>query len=198
RLGMDVQPAFLEPDAERLPAPLEQQSLGLRQRHSLCRRIPPIREIPDPLLALTADDRDLAAHVEDTQQQTHLALAPPAVRLAARRLVILDLAREQRPPRLELAQHVAAVGRVLLQKGDQPAVERPVAPAHERLQERQVFGGPEERVPLDERPFLPQQAGEPRRGLPTPRPAPRYEGGPPPQHSEPVSPHGAAPPPQVD
>ena len=47
-----------------------------------------------------------------------LRCAPPAVRLAPARRVILDLAREQRAAPLELAQDVAAERRVLLQVRD--------------------------------------------------------------------------------
>ena len=67
------------------------------------------------LLAAAADDGDLAAGVQHAEHQPHLPLAPPAVRLASGRLVVLDLAREQRAALLELAQHVAAVRGVLLQ-----------------------------------------------------------------------------------
>ena len=44
--------------------------------------IPALGEVPHPLLAAPADDRDLAARVQHLQHQAHLARAPPAVRLA--------------------------------------------------------------------------------------------------------------------
>ena len=77
--------------------------------------IPALGEIPDALLAAAADDGDLAARVQDAEHQTHLARAPPAVRLALRRPVVLDLAREERPAPVELAQDVAPERGVLLQ-----------------------------------------------------------------------------------
>ena len=79
---------------------------------------------------------------------------------APARVVVLDLTREQRPASLELAQHVAAEGGVLLQVLELVAVERAVAPCHPRPEQRQVLGRPEERVPLEQLSLLPDEAVE--------------------------------------
>src|SRR5207248_5914070 len=115
-----------------------------------------------------------SACVQYSEHQSHLPLAPPAMGLAAHALVVRDLAGEKRATLLELAQHVAAERRVLLQVGDQPAVERPVPAAHARLEEGQVLGRPDERVPFDELPLLPEQAVELRR-VERPEPGPEDE-----------------------
>ena len=70
---------------------------------------------------------------------------------------VLDLAREERAAVAQLAQYVATEGGVLLEKGDQSAVEGPVAAAHACLEERQVLDRVDERVPLDELSLLPEQ-----------------------------------------
>ena len=89
--------------------------------------------------------------------------------------MIFDLAREQRAALLEFPQHVAAERGVLLQVLDQPAIARAVAAPHERLQERQVLGRVEERVPLDQLPLVPEQAVELGRVVPAAEPAPEDE-----------------------
>ena len=89
-----------------------------------------------------------------------MPLAPPAVVLAAVAGRILDLAREERPALAQLLQDVAAEGGTRLDPLDDPAVEWPVAPPHERLQHRQVLARVEEGAPLDELPLLPEQPVE--------------------------------------
>src|SRR5207248_6816938 len=130
----------------------------LRHGHGLGLWVPPLGEVPEPLLALPADDRDLAARREAFEHEAHLPRAPPAMALAAVAGRVLDLAREEGPALAELLQHVAAEGGVLLEPGDDPQVERAVAAAHQRLEQRQVLDRVDERVPLDELPLLPAQA----------------------------------------
>src|SRR5262249_26927544 len=120
-------------------------------------------QIPDALLAVPPDDRNLAARGEDLEHQAHLPLAPPAVVLATVARRVLDLAGEEGPVFAEFLQHVAAERRALLQPGDQAAIVRPVAAAHERLEDGQVLARVEVCVPLDELPLLPEQTVELRR-----------------------------------
>ena len=122
--------------------------------------VPPLGEVPDALLALPADDRDLAARREALEHEAHLPRAPPAMALAAVAGRVLDLAREEGAALAELLQDVAPEGGVLLEPGDDPQVERAVAAAHPRLEERQVLDRVDERVPLDELPLLPEQPVE--------------------------------------
>ena len=79
--------------AERPAPPLCEVLLRVLQRRAIGLGIPALGEIPDSLLSLPSDDGHLAARVQDAEHQPHLPLAPPAVSLARRRLVILDLAR---------------------------------------------------------------------------------------------------------
>ena len=166
--------APVELHAECAEALLIERALGLGQRDLLRLRVPALGEIPHALLAAPADDRHLPACVQDAEHQAHLARAPPAVRFASRRLVILDLAGEKRPALLQLAQDVTPERGVLLQVLDEPPVVRPVVSPHASLEERQVLGGPEERVPFDELALLPEQPVElgPIEGA---EPAPEHE-----------------------
>src|SRR6185503_6896959 len=97
-----------EAHPERAELPLVEHPLCLGPADPLRLGIPALREIPDALLAAAADDGDLAPCVQDPEHQPHLPLAPPAMRLAPRRRMILDLARQQRAAAFELAQHVAS------------------------------------------------------------------------------------------
>ena len=166
--------AALESHAERAEAALlpELPRLGERQRLGL--GVPALGEIPDALLAAPPDDGDLAARAEAVEHQAHLPLAPPAVAFAPVGRRVLDLARQQRAALAELLQDVAAVGRVLLEPGDDPPVEWPVAAAHERLEDGQVLDREDERVPLHELSLLPQEAFE-LGGLEGPEAAPQDE-----------------------
>ena len=87
---------------------------------------------------------------------------------------VLDLAREERAALAELLQDVAAEGGVLLEERDQSEVERPVAAAHQRLEDRQVLARVDEGAPLDQLPLLPEEALE-LRGVERPEPAPEDE-----------------------
>src|SRR5690242_21160624 len=94
--------ALLEAHALRAKPFLASAALCLRPRDHLALRKPAVGEIPDALLAAPADDGDLAARAHHLEHQPHLPCAPPAVSLAAGRLVILDLTGEERPAALEL------------------------------------------------------------------------------------------------
>ena len=78
-LGMRDPLAFLEPDAERTEALLGEATLRLAQGHRLGLGVPALAEVPEALLALTADDRHVTADAEDLQHQAGAARAPPAV-----------------------------------------------------------------------------------------------------------------------
>jgi hypothetical protein len=166
---------FPEPHAERAEPLLLEDRARLPPGDPLGLRVEALGEIPDTLLAAAADDGHLAARVQHLQHQAHLALAPPAVRLAPVRAVILDLAREQRAAPLQLAQNVAAIRGVVAQVRDQAPVERAVAASHLGTKERQVLGGVEERVPLDERAVLPEEPVELGRVVALAEPAPEDE-----------------------
>ena len=105
---MREQPAALEPDAQRAEALLRQPPAGLAPRDALARGVPALGEIPHALPLPPADDGDLAAVVEE--HSISAIFRSPHQRCASRRVgrVVLDLAGEQRPAPLELAQHVAA------------------------------------------------------------------------------------------
>src|ERR1700752_1840099 len=111
---MRDQASALEPDAERAESLLRDAALHLTDRDRLRRRVPAVGEIPHALAAAPSDHRDLAACAQHVEHQAHLADAPPPVRLAVHARVILDLARGERPPPLELTQNVTAERGVLL------------------------------------------------------------------------------------
>src|SRR4051812_11292826 len=93
-VGVREEPSPAQLDAQR-PEPLVlEPALRLRPRDSLGLRVPALGEVPETLPAPAPDDGNLAYGVQHAQHQPHLALAPPAVGLAARRPVILDLPRE--------------------------------------------------------------------------------------------------------
>src|SRR5205807_2222571 len=108
--------------------------------------------------------RDLPAHVKGLQHQADVPTSVPAVRQPVVGRLVLELAREERTAPLELAQHVAAKPRVLLQELAPPPValvrRRPAVPPHPCTEQRERFDRIDERVELDERPLLPQQAVE--------------------------------------
>src|SRR4051812_39736831 len=166
--------ALLEPDTLRAEAPVVEDARRLAPAHRLALGIPALGEVPHPLPAAAPDDGDLSARVQHAEHQPHLALAPPAVRLAAAGAVVVDLAREERPALLQLAQDIAPERRVLLQVADEAAVERAGAPAHARPDQRQGPPPPAERRPLEELSLLPDEPIE----LPSfvlPEPAPQDE-----------------------
>src|SRR4051812_9515298 len=126
---MHLPASFHEPDAECAELLLLEVRLRLAQRHTLGLRIPALGDVPHALPAAAADDRDLSARAENFEHQSHLARAPPVVAVGALPAhVRVDLAREQRPALLELAQDVAAEGAVLVDELE-PA---PRPPPHAR------------------------------------------------------------------
>src|SRR3954453_20707519 len=122
--------ALLAPDAERAEPPRLQLALGLAPAQRLRLGVDALTEIPEPLRADAACDGDLAARGQDLQHQPHLAVAPPAVLLAARHQVVFAVAREQRSVALELAQHMAAEACVRAEEVAHPlvALQLPAAP----------------------------------------------------------------------
>ena len=85
------------------------------QRHLLRLRIPALGEVPDALLAAPRRRRP-PRRARSARRASGPSCARPTSGAASRPpAVILDLAREQRPASLELAQDVAAEGGVLLQ-----------------------------------------------------------------------------------
>ena len=158
---MHVQPAAGQPDTERPPASLLDQAFRLAPRDRLRRRIDAIGEIPQALLPGAAGDRDLAAQLKDLEHQPHLARAPPAMRLVVGQQVGLEVPREHRAAPLELAEDVPAEACVRRQEVAHPGVAalRPVT-AHPGADERQIVDRPDERVPLEELPLLPDEPVE--------------------------------------
>jgi hypothetical protein len=80
---------------------------------------------------------------------------------------VIEVAREHRSPPLELAEDVSPEARVGLEElvaalFPGVLVAAP-APPHPRLHERQVLDRPDEGVPLEELPFLPEETVELRR-----------------------------------
>src|SRR5881398_1768611 len=69
---------------------------------------------------------------------------------------------------------MAAVSRTRLDPLDDPAVERPVAPPHERPEHRKVLDRIDEGTPLDELPLLPEKTVE-LGGVERAEPAPEDE-----------------------
>src|SRR5882724_9382276 len=95
---MRVPRAILEPDTSGAPPLLRERALGLRVGDPIgLGWIPALREVPETLLAATADDRDLPANLQELEHDPHVARAPPRMLLALRRRPILELASEQRP-----------------------------------------------------------------------------------------------------
>ena len=72
----------------------------------------PLGEVPDALVALAADDRDLAAEPEDVEHPPERLAVVPAARAPLHDGAVLEVAREQRATPPELAQHVAPERRV--------------------------------------------------------------------------------------
>jgi hypothetical protein len=106
--------------------------------------------------------------VEDREHVADLAAAVPAVLLASKNAwPVLELPREQRAAPLELAQDVSLEPLVLTHELLLPALEavvrRPPVPAHQPAEERQRLDRPDEGVPLDQLPLVPEEAFELRR-----------------------------------
>src|SRR5207237_1823338 len=90
---------------------------------------------------------------------------------------VLQLAREQGPALIELAEYVAAEARVLLQEVAPPAVPgqcvRAPDPLHLCADQRQRFDRPDEGIPFEELPLDPEQAVE-LAGVISTQPAPEH------------------------
>src|SRR5207342_1611025 len=140
-LGVEVgvPPVALEPDAAGTEAELGQPPVGLAKRDSLGLRIPPLGEVPQPLPAAAADDRDLAPVVEGVQHLADTAAAVPAVVARRRPRSVLELAGEERAARLELGEDVTPEPTVRCEEGCIPPLPRRIAPAapHPRLEQRE-------------------------------------------------------------
>src|SRR5439155_19826668 len=161
-LWVDDPFTFLVADAQRTKALLREQALGLAQRDCLCLGVPALGEIPEPLFPAPADDRDHPASVQELEHQRHLAASPPVARFTGDHQVGFELAREQRPAALQLAQQVTAKPDVLLQ--ELVAAPLPLvldaAPPHPGPDQREVLDRPDEGAPLEQLPLLPEQAVE--------------------------------------
>src|SRR5204862_4408366 len=114
-IRMSLPPLSRQPDAERAEAHLGQDPLRVSQRNLLDLRVPALSEIPDALLALPSDDRDLTLRRQDLEHQPHLPRSPPLVVLTLEGGAILDLTRQERAAPFELAEDVAPEGTVLVQ-----------------------------------------------------------------------------------
>ena len=155
-------PALLrEPDAECAEALLGAQFLRLAERHVLDLGVPALREIPQSLAVWrpTTATRPRPCRISSITATPRLPYQPSASTSGARRL---RFSGEHRPVALELSEHEALEGGVLLQKLDARAARSglPAPPAHPGLQNRQRLRRPDERVPLEELLLLPEQAVE--------------------------------------
>src|SRR5205823_11833394 len=97
---------------------------------------------------------DLPVHVERLQHQPDVPVPVPPVLEPVVARSILELARQERPAPLQLAEDVPAERRVLLQELAPPAVarelRRPAVPPNARAQQRHRLDRIDERVELDE------------------------------------------------
>jgi hypothetical protein len=109
-------------------------------------------------------NRDVAALVQPLQHLRDLPASPPAVSAGTAigsGRSIFELAREQRPAPLQLAEDVAAESGVLPQEvvpAPLPGKHACAAiPPHQRPDQRQRLDGPDERVPLEQLPLHPEE-----------------------------------------
>ena len=159
QVRMRVPYAPYEAHARGAKSLLLEESLGLAQRHGLGLRVPAVGEIPEPLAAAPADDRNLRPAVQDLEHLGHPARAEPAVRSALHGGVVFELSREERSAPFELAQHVASEARIRFQERRTAAlpVVRRTAAAHPCAQQRKRLDRPHVRVPLEEPALDPEQ-----------------------------------------
>src|SRR5205807_1763911 len=174
---MRQQPASAQDDAPRPNVALLEEPFRVRPRYRLRVAVPSLGEIPYPLVASPANDRDLTTGVQHLQHEADLPLTPPAMRGPPARPVIRDLPGEQRAALLELPKHVALKVPILRQVPCPPALPRARIrrPAHAREQCGQVLSRPQEGVPLDQRPLVPEQAVELTTVIAQAEPAPQHE-----------------------
>src|SRR2546428_246819 len=118
--------------------------------------VPAPGQIPGPLTAAAPDDGDLAVDVKDLQHAADVPIPVPAVLIPTVARPVLEVAREERPTLLKLAQDVAAELCVLLQELTPPPVPgvvrraagspHPGADQRERLARLDERGGRGERA----------------------------------------------------
>ncbi len=134
-----------------------------RERDSLHPRVHTLGEIPQPLPADAAGDRDLASGVEELEHLRDVAVAGPAARLPRNDARVRHVARHQRPGLPQPAKHVLAEGVVLLEpllghrpwRRRVPLVVLRVRPCRHRLEvEREVGRRADVRTHLVERSIL--------------------------------------------
>ena len=161
---MSEQAPLLEPHALRAEALLVEGMPSLGLGHGIAGRVDALGEIPEPLPPAPSGDGDLAPQVQDRQ---HVADAPGAVPAVVARLAlgaVVELAGEQRASLLELSHDVAPERPVLGHELSHPAfvrvVRRRPPAAHHAADHRQRLDRPDEGVPLEQRPLLPEQPVE--------------------------------------
>src|SRR6266550_5692756 len=178
RVRVGVPLPLLQADTEGPEALLGEDLLGVAQRHRFGLRIPAAGEVPEPLAVSAPHDRERPALVKYLQHHPYLAASEPPVVACPPAAAVLQLATEQRPPLLELPQHVAAKACVPLQEIARPALPRRCVGAavspHPRADQRQRLDRPDERVPLEQLPLDPQQPVE-LAGVIATEPAPEDE-----------------------
>src|SRR5205809_95036 len=175
RLGAADEPVAGQ-ERQDVVAVLGEDLLGVAQRHRFGLRIPAAGEVPEPLAVSAPHDRERPALVKYLQHHPYLAASEPPVVACPPAGAVLELATEQRPPVLELTQHVAAKACVPLEEIARPAlpgrcVGAAVSP-HPRADQRQRLDRPDEGVPLEQLPLDPQQPVE-LAGAVTTEPAPK-------------------------
>ena len=162
--GCASQPCARRADAQGSEAALVDGVLRLAPCERFGLREPPVGEIPEPLSAESSRHHHLPAEVERGEHEGDAARAVPAVPLRLTRCAILELPGRERAAPLELAQHVAAERLVLGDELAHPPLglvvgRGPPAP-HQPTDDRQLLDRPDESVPLEERPLVPEKAVE--------------------------------------
>src|SRR5438477_735659 len=167
----------LEPDAEGAPTLLAEQPLGLCDRRRLDRWEPALREVPEPVTAAPAHDRNLTAALEQLEHHADVAIAEPAAGLPGTHGAVDELPRQERAASLELSQHVPAEGGVLPQELGAAPLRRvlPRAPApHPGEEQRVILDRADERAPFEQLPLLPEKSVE-LGYVERPEPAPKHQ-----------------------
>ena len=134
-----------EPHARRAEAPLREDPLGRRGSETRLRlRAAALGEIPEPLPAARPATATSPRRWSEREHQPDLARPYQRCRSRSRRGAVLELAREERPASLELAQHVAAEGAVLGEELAHPALRLVVASSvrQRRMRGRGRAAGP--------------------------------------------------------
>ena len=144
-------------DAERAEPPLVARALRLLEGDDRTVGVDARREVPQPLRSLPARDRDLAPRHHEVEHLLDVAVVGPPGRPPGLRAGIRQLAHRQRAGGLQPLQDVPSAGVVGLDPvaalhlpGSERSRARPGR--HVGAVEREVFGGPDQRLQLDERP----------------------------------------------